>query len=467
MGGASLVIVLLGGLVIVGLVAFFYLGEVKREAAELPEPPPVEPMPVGPPVQPVDVPPAPPTPAGEEALAASRDQRVLLRRDFPPRPGALSHWGGVPAVPRDFTWPFFLTADGTERAMHHVLQLDCATIPESGRLGLMPDRGLLSVFLDLDWGVHWRWSVRYVDVPHDQLVPAPVPDTLPRAYGSRAYWGWPRTDAEWPRLLPSWSIDPVVVTGDPAVEAEEPGFWPGTIPLEEQITSIDGAVADARWFSNAYDDGVLVRPWSSYPHDWRAVSILTGHLARQAERHHLDNHVRRGAMTEAEADDFLAGLRAGIDSWSERAASSPAWAPLTAAESDELWQLVLDHQPVALFALAEAVNDSLDATLAGNPDATRVLPAAALELVRSRHALGTRLDDGRLHLADVDRVLSAPSYVQGDAEERLDEWLLLLEMSADPAIGHHFAEGVYQFWIRPADLAARRFDLVELTASAY
>ena len=32
---------------------------------------------------------------------------------------------------------------------------------------------------------------------------------------------------------------------------------------------------------------------------------------------------------------------------------------------------------------------------------------------------------------------------------------------------HHFGEGVHQFWIRPDDLAARRFDLVELTASAY
>ena len=32
---------------------------------------------------------------------------------------------------------------------------------------------------------------------------------------------------------------------------------------------------------------------------------------------------------------------------------------------------------------------------------------------------------------------------------------------------HHFGEGVLQFWIRPDDLAARRFDLVELTASAH
>jgi hypothetical protein len=37
----------------------------------------------------------------------------------------------------------------------------------------------------------------------------------------------------------------------------------------------------------------------------------------------------------------------------------------------------------------------------------------------------------------------------------------------DPRCGCHFGEGVYQFWIAPADLRARRFDKVELTADAY
>jgi hypothetical protein len=49
----------------------------------------------------------------------------------------------------------------------------------------------------------------------------------------------------------------------------------------------------------------------------------------------------------------------------------------------------------------------------------------------------------------------------------VDEWLLLLEVADDPSIGHHLAEGVLQFWIRPEDLAALRFDRVELTAEAY
>ena len=121
---------------------------------------------------------------------------------------------------------------------------------------------------------------------------------------------------------------------------------------------------------------------------------------------------------------------------------------------------------MTLYSLSDAVNESLDATLAGNPDAATWLPAEALALVRIRHALASTGPRG-LHASVHQMMLCPPSYVQGDAEERIGEWLLLLELSSDPPIGHHFGEGVLQFWIRPDDLAARRFDLVELTASAY
>ena len=128
---------------------------------------------------------------------------------------------------------------------------------------------------------------------------------------------------------------------------------------------------------------------------------------------------------------------------------------------------MLDHQAVALFGLHDAVNDSIDATLSWSAHATTVLPAEALDLVRGHHALAN-LDDERFHFYDnIARMLCPPSFVQGDAAERIGEWLLLLELADTRPLGHHFGEGVYQFWIRPADLAARRFDLVELTASAY
>ena len=65
--------------------------------------------------------------------------------------------------------------------------------------------------------------------------------------------------------------------------------------------------------------------------------------------------------------------------------------------------------------------------------------------------------------------LMSPFYsaVQGNLEELLETHLILLEMSSDEGIGHHFGEGVYQFWITPDDLKNRRFDKVELTTDAY
>jgi hypothetical protein len=42
-----------------------------------------------------------------------------------------------------------------------------------------------------------------------------------------------------------------------------------------------------------------------------------------------------------------------------------------------------------------------------------------------------------------------------------------ISQSLPSGLGHHFGEGVYQFWITPEDLKARRFDKVELSADAY
>ena len=75
----------------------------------------------------------------------------------------------------------------------------------------------------------------------------------------------------------------------------------------------------------------------------------------------------------------------------------------------------------------DAVNDSIDTTLSGSAHATTALPAEALDLVRGHHALAN-LDDERFHFYDnIARMLCPPSFVQGDAAERIGEWLLLLE----------------------------------------
>jgi hypothetical protein len=415
--------------------------------------------------------PPPPRPETPSHLAGP-DQAVLFRQHFPPRPEALSYWGGAPLVPEGFIWPSFTTPEGDDRALHFILQLDCAAIAGAAELGL-PDQGVLYFFVDLDWGRFWECRVVHAEGDPRAFAPAPLPPALPPAYGDRGVWRYVRNDEEWPRLLPRWSFDPVVVRGQelgpPADEdeAEERRFWPGTIDLATALAGIDGAILDSQYYQNGYDgDGRLLRPFANFPHGWQAVRMAMIELARQAKRGHLDGYVKRGDMTEAERDAYLAALQAATAHWAARADAEMPAAPLDSADSDAVWQVFLDFQEVALFGLSNVVKESIDATVASNPSAREILPDEALALVGSSHALGTRGESG-LHINTPDHLLGPPSYVQGDADERLGERRLLFEMSSNEPIAHFFGEGVYQFWIRPDDLAARRFDRVELSGSAY
>lgn len=409
--------------------------------------------------------------AHHESLDRIASQAVLLRRHVPPRADAFSYWGGVPLFPPGFEWPHFTPEGGSPRALSFLLQVDCAAIPAEARLGVMPDRGLLYFFTDLDWGVHWKSRVLYADADPSTLAPAAVPAALPRAYGQRDYWSWPRRDEDWPSLLPRFSVDPVMIRGSaPPPFGEEDDdddrfVWPGSINVAMALEQIDGAIVDPRYVQNRYEDGILQRPYASFPQDWQAVRIALGHLAGQSRRGHLDRMAAR-PETAAQVEVVRATIEDGLATWRARADAADPALPLDARDRDAFWDFFVSVQPVSLFALSEAATQSLDATLAANPAPGSVLDEDAMVFARNRHAFGSRSEHG-LHVNLSNRMLSAPTEVQDGAAERAREWLMLLELSSDAPIGHHFAEGVLQFWSRPEDLAARRFDRVDLYATAY
>jgi hypothetical protein len=109
---------------------------------------------------------------------------------------------------------------------------------------------------------------------------------------------------------------------------------------------------------------------------------------------------------------------------------------------------------------------AVEASLAHSREAAARIPSDVARRVHFRHALAIRTDKG-LSANTPDRMLAPPVDVQGHQWDRAKTHLLLLEISTNPGLGHHFGEGVYQFWITPVDLKARRFDKVELTADAY
>ncbi len=100
-----------------------------------------------------------------------------------------TRFGGVPDVPKDFQWPYFNTKtfDDEEekpRPLAFLAQFNCEEISKHDTEHLLPDKGLLSFFYELDsqlWGfdpknkgcarVFWFENT-------EDLVPADIPDDL-------------------------------------------------------------------------------------------------------------------------------------------------------------------------------------------------------------------------------------------------------------------------------------------------
>jgi len=403
-----------------------------------------------------------------QTILAARRQAVLFRQIVPPNhdPAHLSFFGGLPIAPSGFQWP-----GGEQRPYSFIMQVDCSAVPAAGRLGLFPEDGVLYLFLDLEWRQENMFRVIYELGPSKGWVEIPPPSDLPHAFDSRLAWRWPQSDTEWPRLLPKWPFDPVLIQGGPLPDNQE-AFdetyaWPGTIDTNQAIPAIEAAVAEHRSFWYQGGQANKNRPFADFPPDWNAVRITTGLIAGGMKREVPT--VRKRLFRELSDDEFAAKVTKAQDSlraWSDRASAANAFDAVPPSERDQFWSWVQEHEWLTGLAMTYAGNLSVEASLTAGPEAAARIAPDVVDYIRSRHALATQTERD-LHIRIPDRMLAAPVDVQGDIEERAREFLLLFEMSSDEGLAHYFGEGVYQFWIRPADLAARRFDRVELSTTAY
>ena len=413
------------------------------------------------------------------AIAAAGRQAIVFRRHFPPLRGAStrSFFGGAPIAPRGFTWP--RPAGSGQQPFDFLMQIDCAAVPAAGRLGMLPDRGVLYFFHDLSWGQADAFRVLYADAPDGDSwqVVSPPADKGP-AFGDHATqtWKWTQSPGDCPTLLPKWTFDPVLVSVPVPVRAADdedanaPVWWPGEKAIAETLRSAQGEADLGNWFTiNDFTeaDGTLRRPFASYPHDWRAVQVASGLLAERLRHKHglMGTSVFR-ERSEAERDALALKIRGEALAWFDRAGSYPPFAAVPQPERDEFWSWLGAYPWLVRFVIIEAVTMAIEASLVDSEEAARRIPADVALRLRHRHALAVQSEHG-LHASTPDRMLAPPVDVQGHQWDRAATHLLLLELSSDDGLGHHFGEGVYQFWITPADLAARRFDKVQLTADAY
>lgn len=411
----------------------------------------------------------------EQDLPAEPGARtaVLFRQYFPPtHDGTLSFFGGAPIASPGFAWP---RPEGGA-PFSFLMQVDCSEIPARARMGL-PDRGTLYFFMDLTWGQQDAFRVIHEDAGGELAEIAP-PDDLPAAFGDEAkyVWKWPRGAQELPRLLPKWPFKPVAIDipADAWGEADEEDeqsalLWPNGEPIGELLIKAQGEELRSDYLTiNDFigPDGSLLRPFDQYPHDARAIQIASSLILTQLERSDAPRAAELEAMSDEDRATLLQSIRDEAQAWYDDASAEPPFSAVPQEFADQFWNWLAGFPWLARFMMTEALTMSIEDSLTAGPEAAASIPPDLASRIRSRHALAVRTDTG-LHANTPDRMLAPPVDVQGNQAERAGTHILLLELSSNPGLGHHFGEGVCQFWITPEDMAAGRFDKVELTADAY
>jgi hypothetical protein len=423
-----------------------------------------------------------PDPPIHDAILASRRQAILFRQIVPPNhdPAHLSFFGGLPIGPSGFQWP-----RGESKPHSFVMQVDCSTVPADGRLGMFPDDGILYVFLDLAWkgqedyrtGMSTdAFRVIYEPGPTHGWAEITPPKDLPHAYDHRRSWKWPQSDADWPRLLPKWPFDPVLIQAgalpdealrDDEEEFEERYSWPGTINPKKAIPAIEGAVVPFRGWYERRKARKDWRPFDGFPHDWNAVRITTGLIVEGMTRRVQE--ARNLSLRELSDEAFAAKVseaEAVLRYWSDRALAAAPFDEVPPAERDQFWSWIQERDWLSGLPLIYASDLTVEASLSVGPEAAARIPLDVIDYIRCRHALARNMGS-ELYINIPDRMLAPPVDVQGTIDDRVREFLLLLELSSNEGLAHYFGEGVYQFWIRPEDVAAQRFDRVELSTTGY
>jgi len=462
------------------------------------------------------------------AIEAARWRPILFREIFPPpaEPG-LSFYGGAPVGPVEMSWP--CGEDGTP--LTFIMQWECAALARLDPTDLLPKSGALYLFSNLRWGDDMHLRFVHQPGEGAGWKPLTVPADLPAAFGDEAAYSSPMVSAKMPaerrdapQLLPCWPFTPVNVDY-PRVELEEGEqlFWAEKLMAEALVHAQDATGALAPEPGARQLEG---RPFAGFPHDRAAVRVVATEALERLDR--IAEYQWKGIAPDADTsmrEALARGWQAEARALYEEAIRHPAGQAVPGDEADRLWQRI---EPLArvITGWAGTVKTCINISLGLGSEGLPVVPAREIEACANAHMLGmayqrqeyerefkARLSlDGAIQAAQAkwlsskepadkavadalskeafaqfsrakeagtlewhrevfaptpNRMFGPPSYVQGYVEEYLEEWILLLELVSQDSIGFRLGDGVIQFMIRPRDLAAGRFDQVEVIASGY
>jgi len=337
----------------------------------------------------------------------------------------------------------------------------------------------------------------------------------------------PADQQQAPRLLPCWPFTPMAIDypghDEDGSDGDGPRFWRDGSAVKEVL--IRAQDPEARLVPGPVSSkAAFARPFPSFPQDWAAVRVVAAAALKkrieswQWKRFAPDaDEAARATMTATWRNEALALY--------EEAITHPLGQAIPWELSDALWERMQGLELV-LWPFEGTVEDSVNVSLGLSSEAIASIPAALIEAGARRHSLGyawqreeyqhefvkrmglgdaleqaratwrqSRTDEDMKRIQSVEkelssayegakasgeltqvrdiwaptpnRMLGAPSYVQGYVEEYVEDRLLLLELTSSESIGLGLGEGVLQFMIRPDDLSARRFDRVQVVCSAY
>ena len=393
--------------------------------------------------------------------------------------------GGLPSL-GSIAWP----SDSTGAPMHHLVQIDLSDAgPKAGVKGL-PSKGSLAFFASLgEWP--FETEVRFVETPG---TPTPAPAHLGPIQDH--CMGGPYSKGELPENLttfPRWALDLIAFDAPDNPEMLE-GVISEHLPQASQYNLGGGEICEnlpnglepswwdsaqrfARSFASAMataDERIAARREKLAQDEARLLQFerdgAPSSVNLEQMRKLLDRE-RSQLQRMDEARPRMEALAVRLLDW---AGSRDAWTVMTrtdidrfkreferfsyaAKDSDE--QLFYKYNGNDFHSLGDITTETLKAMVRGPENVYRKLPQAIRDEV-DRSFL--RPAGGRMH-----QMFGLPANVQTAAEDNEDKHLLL-QLAFDDLMGMRWGDGGYiQFWIRPEDLSAQRWDKVTSTVESH
>lgn len=448
----------------------------------------------------------------DPSIDLARHRFIVFRQVFPPplNPG-LSFYGGVPIGPPGMAWPRSRTDNSP---LTFVMQWDATALAAEDATGLLPRDGAVYFFSNLGWGPGGDFCFIHIGGDGRDWAPLPAPADLPPIFrkapsvqSTLAALYVPTEPLHAPLLLPRWPFVPVGIDYTKSMEGDDSNgegrrFW--TEGHELSVALLRAQDRLAMPLALKVPKPGFERPFPAFPHDWAAVRLVAASALKKLE--HASAAKLQSFMPQADAparEARAAGWRQEALALYDEAAAFPLCVAVPQDRADLIWDRIEQFQPVFWPSFGHVVDEAVNLSFGLGSDRIDAIPAEYVEACAARHRLATltiRTEyehefksnrglnlpqqevsalytqakaAGKLQsVRDIwapppNRMLGPPRYVQGDVEEFVDEWVLLLEISSSHPIGWEMGDGVLQFLIRPEDLRARRFDRVEVITTGY